>query len=80
LSRKTFDRITLNYAFAMGYNVFAIPVAAGVFFPLLGVSLPPWAAGAAMASSSVSVVCSSLLLRRYTRPRLTELLQVKVQR
>lgn len=80
LSRKTFARIKMNYIFAMGYNVLAIPVAAGVFFPLLGVSLPPWAAGAAMASSSVSVVCSSLLLRRYNRPRLTELVQVKVQR
>lgn len=80
LSRKTFARIKMNYIFAMGYNVLAIPVAAGVFFPWLGVSLPPWAAGAAMASSSVSVVCSSLLLRRYTRPRLTELVQVKVQR
>ncbi|KAG0598266.1 hypothetical protein M758_12G059200 [Ceratodon purpureus] len=79
LSRKTFARIRLNYVFAMGYNVIAIPVAAGVLFPLSGLRLPPWAAGAAMAFSSVSVVCSSLWLRRYTRPRLTELLQVKIQ-
>jgi len=70
LSRKTFSRIRLNYVFAMGYNVVAIPVAAGVLYPSLGIKLPPWVSGACMALSSVSVVCSSLLLKRYRRPRL----------
>lgn len=70
LSRKTFSRIRLNYVFAMGYNVVAIPVAAGALYPSLGIKLPPWVAGACMALSSVSVVCSSLLLKRYRRPRL----------
>ncbi|KAL0542572.1 hypothetical protein IC582_017641 [Cucumis melo] len=79
LSRKTFNRIRLNYVFAMAYNVIAIPIAAGVFFPSLGVKLPPWAAGACMALSSVSVVCSSLLLRRYKRPRLTTILEITVE-
>lgn len=79
LSRKTFNRIRLNYVFAMAYNVIAIPVAAGAFFPSLGVKLPPWAAGACMALSSVSVVCSSLLLRRYKRPRLTTILEITVE-
>ncbi|GAV83847.1 E1-E2_ATPase domain-containing protein/HMA domain-containing protein/Hydrolase domain-containing protein, partial [Cephalotus follicularis] len=79
LSRKTFARIRWNYVFAMAYNVIAIPIAAGVFFPSLGIQLPPWVAGACMALSSVSVVCSSLLLRRYKKPRLTTLLEITVE-
>jgi P-type Cu+ transporter len=68
LSRTTFNRIRLNYVWAMGYNVLMVPIAAGVFFPLTHMQLPPWMAGGAMAFSSVSVVCSSLLLRYYRRP------------
>ncbi|KVH91999.1 Cation-transporting P-type ATPase [Cynara cardunculus var. scolymus] len=79
LSRKTFARIRLNYVFAMGYNFVAIPVSAGVLFPWLRIMLPPWVAGACMALSSVSVVCSSLLLRRYKKPRLTTVLEITVE-
>ncbi|MED6143313.1 serine/threonine protein kinase Ran1 [Stylosanthes scabra] len=79
LSRKTFSRIRLNYVFAMVYNVVAIPVAAGALYPSLRIKLPPWVAGACMALSSVSVVCSSLLLRRYRRPRLTQILEIVVE-
>ncbi|XP_058096612.1 copper-transporting ATPase RAN1 [Magnolia sinica] len=79
LSRKTLARIRWNYVFAMAYNIIAIPVAAGVFFPILRIGLPPWMAGACMALSSVSVVCSSLLLRRYKRPRLTTILEITVE-
>jgi P-type Cu+ transporter len=78
LSKKTFSRIRLNYVFAMAYNIIAVPVAAGVLFPSLGIKLPPWVAGACMALSSVSVVCSSLLLRRYRKPRLTTILEIIV--
>jgi Cu+-exporting ATPase len=69
LSRTTFSRIRLNYIWALGYNVLGIPIAAGVLFPPTRFRLPPWVAGLAMALSSVSVVCSSLLLRYYKRPR-----------
>ncbi|KAF0909117.1 hypothetical protein E2562_031623 [Oryza meyeriana var. granulata] len=79
LSRKTFSRIRWNYFFAMAYNVVAIPVAAGALFPFTGLQMPPWLAGACMAFSSVSVVCSSLWLRRYRKPRLTTLLQITVE-
>ncbi|KAL2635010.1 hypothetical protein R1flu_006489 [Riccia fluitans] len=79
LSRKTFRRIQLNYIFAMGYNLIAIPIAAGLMFPFSHLQMPPWVAGGCMALSSVSVVCSSLMLRRYRSPRLTDLLQIKVK-
>nr|GLL49121.1 copper-transporting ATPase RAN1 [Ipomoea trifida] len=79
LSRKTIGRIRLNYIFAMAYNVVAIPIAAGAFFPLVKVEMPPWVAGACMAMSSVSVVCSSLLLKRYKKPRLTTILEITVE-
>ncbi|KAI3688206.1 hypothetical protein L1987_81916 [Smallanthus sonchifolius] len=68
LSKKTICRIRVNYAWALGYNVLGVPVAAGILFPFVGVRLPPWLAGACMAASSVSVVCSSLLLQTYKKP------------
>ncbi|MBW6492433.1 MAG: heavy metal translocating P-type ATPase [Lentimicrobium sp.] len=63
LSRKTNRIIKENLIWAFGYNVIAIPVAAGLLFPLAGVLLNPMIASAAMAFSSVSVVLNSLRLR-----------------
>ncbi|GJN02108.1 hypothetical protein PR202_ga19430 [Eleusine coracana subsp. coracana] len=71
LSRKTFFRIRMNYVWALGYNIIGIPIAAGALFPYTRFRLPPWVAGAAMAASSVSVVCWSLLLRYYKSPKLS---------
>ena len=57
--------IRQNLFWAFCYNVVALPVAAGVFYPLWGWTLNPALAAAAMAMSSVSVVSNSLRLRRF---------------
>ena len=71
LSRTVMRRIKYNFGWALGYNLFMIPLAAGMFYPLTQVALPPMYAGLAMGLSSVSVVVSSLLLKRYTPPATT---------
>jgi len=72
LSRVVFNRIKTNFVWAMAYNLFALPFAAGVFYPLTDWRLPPAFAGLMMAFSSVSVVTSSLLLRLYSKPIIAE--------
>ena len=66
-SRAAMRTIRQNLAFAFGYNTLLIPLAAGVFYPLAGWLLNPMLASAAMALSSVTVVCNSLLLSRRVR-------------
>jgi P-type Cu+ transporter len=72
LSKVVFRRILMNFVWAMGYNICALPFAAGVLYPFTEFRLPPELAGLMMAFSSVSVVASSLLLRRYQRPAIHE--------
>lgn len=64
LSKKTMRTIKLNLFWAFGYNVILIPVAMGALFPFFGILLSPIFASVAMATSSISVVSNSLLLRR----------------
>jgi Cu+-exporting ATPase len=65
LSRRTVQVIRQNLAFSFIYNVASIPLAAGVFHPLLGWLLSPMIASAAMALSDVCVVGNSLRLRKF---------------
>lgn len=63
LSKATLRTIKQNLFWAFAYNVILIPVAMGVLYPLWGITLNPVFAGAAMATSSVSVVLNALRLR-----------------
>jgi len=71
LSTKTFQRIKLNYLWAMLYNIISIPLAAGLLYPFAKIQVPPLIAGVCMAFSSLSVLLSSLLLKRYQKPAVT---------
>ncbi len=63
LSRATIRNIKQNLFWAFFYNCLGIPLAAGVFFPVLGWQLDPMFAAAAMSLSSVTVVSNALRLR-----------------
>jgi len=64
LGRATLVKVKQNLFWALFYNILGIPVAAGVLYYPLGITLKPEYAGLAMAFSSVSVVTNSILLRR----------------
>ena len=64
LSRKTNAKMVQNLIWATGYNVFAIPAAAGLFYLSLGIVLRPEWAALLMSASSIIVVFNALLLRR----------------
>jgi Cu+-exporting ATPase len=64
LSKKTIHTIKMNLFWAFGYNIVLIPVAMGVLYPFWQILLNPILASAAMALSSVSVVLSSLRLKK----------------
>ena len=63
LSKKTMAKIKQNLAWAFGYNLIAIPLAAGVLLPHYGLLLSPPVAAFLMALSSITVVITALSLR-----------------
>ena len=65
LARSTLRVMRQNLAWAAGYNLIGIPLAAGVLYPRFHLLLTPWLAAAAMALSSVCVLANSLRLRRW---------------
>ena len=65
LSRAVIKNIKENLFWAFCYNAIGIPLAAGVFYPLLGWQLSPMFGSAAMSFSSVFVVTNALRLKGF---------------
>ncbi len=63
LSRKTMRKMNENLVWATGYNVLAIPAAAGILVPF-GIVLRPEVAAVTMTLSSIGVTVNALLLKR----------------
>ena len=63
LARQTMAKVRQNLAWAFGYNLIVLPLAAGVLLPGFGVLLTPPLAALLMAMSSITVVANALLLQ-----------------
>ncbi|NHU49100.1 heavy metal translocating P-type ATPase, partial [Rhodococcus sp. A14] len=77
IGRGTLRKMRQNLGWAVGYNVIALPIAAGVFEPSLGLVLRPEIAALSMSGSSVIVAVNALMLKRLAlpsppEPRLTQ--------
>jgi Cu2+-exporting ATPase len=68
IGRGTLRKMRQNLAWAVGYNAIALPIAAGVFEPSLGLVLRPEVAALSMSGSSVIVAVNALMLKRLRLP------------
>jgi len=68
IGKGTVRKMRQNLGWAIGYNVVALPIAAGVFYPGLGIMLSPEIAAISMSGSSVIVAVNALLLKRLRLP------------
>ena len=68
IGKGTLRKMRQNLGWAIGYNVIALPIAAGVFEPSLGISLSPEIAALSMSGSSFIVAINALHLKRLKLP------------
>lgn len=70
IGRGTLRKMRQNLGWAVGYNVIALPIAAGVFEPAFGLVLRPEIAALSMSGSSLIVAVNALMLKRLKLPSL----------
>ncbi len=68
IGRGTLRKMRQNLGWAIGYNAIALPIAAGVFAPTVGLVLRPEIAALSMSGSSVIVAVNALMLKRLQLP------------
>ncbi|HKX74462.1 MAG TPA: heavy metal translocating P-type ATPase [Acidimicrobiia bacterium] len=68
IGKGTLRKMRQNLGWAIGYNTIALPIAAGVFEPSLGLVLRPEIAALSMSGSSFLVAVNALLLKRLRLP------------
>jgi Cu2+-exporting ATPase len=68
IGRGTLRKMRQNLGWAIGYNTIALPIAAGVFEPWLGLVLRPEIAALSMSGSSIIVAVNAVMLRRLSLP------------
>jgi Cu2+-exporting ATPase len=68
IGRGTARKMRQNLGWAIGYNVIALPIAAGVFEPAFGLVLRPEIAALSMSGSSLLVAVNALMLKRLRLP------------
>jgi copper-(or silver)-translocating P-type ATPase len=68
IGRGTLHKMRQNLGWAIGYNTIALPIAAGVFAPTLGLVLRPEIAALSMSGSSFIVAVNALMLKRLHLP------------
>ncbi|MEB3308585.1 MAG: cation-translocating P-type ATPase [Cyanobacteriota bacterium] len=73
IARRTMVKVRQNLAWAFGYNLVVLPIAAGALLPGAGILLTPPLAALLMALSSITVVLNALLLQDGPHARVSSL-------
>ena len=77
IGRGTVRKMRQNLAWAIGYNAIALPIAAGIFEPALGLVLRPEIAAISMSGSSFLVAVNALTLKRLRLPQASDQAEIR---